>query len=106
VARLDRDAILSAITDSLHAAPDPEGLADVVAAQGHINIAATGADIIVWDHKKIDGDQIAQIHQLGKKAWAYTIDDPQRAVQLVAAGIDGIITNKPLEIAKLRARGQ
>ena len=45
MARLDRDAILSAITDSLKATPDPEGLADVVASQGHINVAATGADI-------------------------------------------------------------
>src|SRR5438093_3739887 len=44
VARLDRDAILSAITDSLKATPDPEGLADVVAAQGHLNVAATDAD--------------------------------------------------------------
>jgi hypothetical protein len=45
VARLDRDAILTAITSSMHATPDPDGLADLVAAQGRINIAATGADI-------------------------------------------------------------
>lgn len=64
--------------------------------------AATGADIIVWDHRKIDGNQIEQIHKLGKKAWAYTIDEPARAKQLIAAGLDGVITNKPAEILKVR----
>jgi len=62
--------------------------------------AATGADIIVWDHEKIGRREIAQIHELGKKAWAYTIDDPQRARQLVAAGLDGVITNVPAEMLK------
>jgi glycerophosphoryl diester phosphodiesterase len=64
--------------------------------------AATGADLIVWDHKKIDRDQINQIHQLGKKAWVYTVDEPARAAQLIANGIDGIITNKPAEMIQVR----
>jgi glycerophosphoryl diester phosphodiesterase len=64
--------------------------------------AATGADVIVWDHKKLEPPHISLIHQLGKKAWVYTVDDPQRAKQLIAAGIDGIITNKPGEIRTLR----
>ncbi|HMC10075.1 MAG TPA: glycerophosphodiester phosphodiesterase family protein [Pirellulaceae bacterium] len=68
--------------------------------------AATGADLIVWDHEKIGRREIALIHELGKKAWAYTIDDPQRATQLIAAGLDGIITNKPAEMLKLRDRSQ
>jgi glycerophosphoryl diester phosphodiesterase len=63
--------------------------------------AATGADLIVWDHKKIDREQIDLIHQLGKKAWAYTIDDPARAAFLLAAGLDGVITNKPAEMRRL-----
>jgi glycerophosphoryl diester phosphodiesterase len=64
--------------------------------------AATGADIIVWDHRKIGRSEIEQIHKLGKKAWAYTIDEPERAKQLIAAGLDGVITNKPAEMVKLR----
>ena len=66
--------------------------------------AATGADLIVWNHEKIGREQIAQIHQLGKKAWVYTVDDPQRAAQLIAHGIDGIITNKPADMLLLRDR--
>jgi glycerophosphoryl diester phosphodiesterase len=64
--------------------------------------AATGADLIVWNHEKIGREQIAQIHQLGKKAWVYTVDDPHRAAQLIAYGIDGIITNKPEEMIGVR----
>ncbi|MBW8883371.1 MAG: glycerophosphodiester phosphodiesterase [Planctomycetia bacterium] len=64
--------------------------------------AETGADIVVWDHQKIGQREIAQIHQLGKKAWAYTIDDPQRARQLIAVGLDGIITNRPAVMVALR----
>jgi glycerophosphoryl diester phosphodiesterase len=63
--------------------------------------AKTGADLIVWNHEKIGPEQINQIHSLGKKAWVYTVDDPDRAKALIAAGIDGIITNKPAEMIKL-----
>jgi glycerophosphoryl diester phosphodiesterase len=63
--------------------------------------AATGADLIVWNHEKIGPTQIRQIHALGKKAWVYTVDDEARAKDLIAAGIDGIITNKPAEVLKL-----
>jgi hypothetical protein len=45
VARLDHDALLTAVTASLDATPDPDGLADLVASRGRINVAATGADI-------------------------------------------------------------
>jgi len=68
--------------------------------------AATGADLIVWDHQKLGRQQIALIHQLGKKAWAYTIDDPKRASQLFAAGLDGLITNKPGVMVKVRPAAQ
>jgi hypothetical protein len=45
VARLERDALLNAIVTSLEATPDPEGLADLVASKGRINVAATGPEI-------------------------------------------------------------
>jgi glycerophosphoryl diester phosphodiesterase len=64
--------------------------------------AATGADLIVWNHEKIGQEQIDLIHKLGKRAWVYTVDDPARARWLLAAGIDGIITNKPAQLLLLR----
>ena len=45
MARLDRDGLLNAISTSLKAGPDPDGFADLVASQGRINVAATGAEI-------------------------------------------------------------
>ena len=45
MSRLDRGAIISALTDRLGAQPDPEGIADLVAPQGRINVAASSADI-------------------------------------------------------------
>jgi hypothetical protein len=45
MSRLDRDAILAAISEKLGASPDPEGLADLVSDKGHINVAATVADV-------------------------------------------------------------
>jgi len=67
--------------------------------------AATGADAIVWNHEKIGRPQIDLIHQLGKKAWVYTVDEAPRAKALIAAHIDGIITNKPAEMISLRSQG-
>ena len=43
--RLDRDALLAAMTDKLSAIPDPDGASDLVSSRGRINIAATAADI-------------------------------------------------------------
>jgi hypothetical protein len=45
VGRLDREALLSAATTALGATPDPEGLADLVASKGRINVAASGSEI-------------------------------------------------------------
>jgi len=45
VSRLDRDALLAAVAAKLNATPDADGVADLVAASGRINVAATGADI-------------------------------------------------------------
>jgi glycerophosphoryl diester phosphodiesterase len=63
--------------------------------------AATGARVIAWDHNKLTKSEIAAIHARGLKAWAYTVDDSNRAKELIAAGIDGIITNTPGRMMKV-----
>jgi hypothetical protein len=45
VARLDREAIVSSISGALGATPDPAGAADLIAERGHINVAATAAEL-------------------------------------------------------------
>jgi hypothetical protein len=43
--RLDRAAIIAALAERLPASTDPDGVADLVADQGRIIVAATGAEI-------------------------------------------------------------
>ena len=45
MSRLDRDAILAAISEKMSATPDPEGISDLVSDKGRINVAATVADV-------------------------------------------------------------
>jgi hypothetical protein len=45
VARLDRDALVAAISAAIGATPDPEGTADLVAERGHINVAAGAGEL-------------------------------------------------------------
>ncbi len=45
MSRLDRAAIISSLSDRLAASPDPEGIADLVASKGRINVAADAAEI-------------------------------------------------------------
>ena len=58
--RLDREALLASAMSALQATPDPEVKADLVAARGRINVAATGADI---------GPAIKRLSALGGYRW-------------------------------------
>lgn len=69
-------------------------------------IAGTGATVVGWEDKFVDAAVIEAIHARGWKAWVWTVDDHDRAVQLVQAGIDGIITNRPAEIRAVVERAQ
>jgi hypothetical protein len=42
---MDRAAIITAISGALAATPDPDGTSDLVAERGHINVAATAAEL-------------------------------------------------------------
>jgi len=45
VARLDREGLTKAIAVAIAASPDPTGSADLVAERGHLNVAATAAEL-------------------------------------------------------------
>lgn len=61
-------------------------------------ITSTGASVVGWEDKFTTAETIQAIHDRGWKAWVWTVDNPERAVALVQAGIDAIITNRPAEI--------
>jgi glycerophosphoryl diester phosphodiesterase len=54
---------------------------------------ALGCVAVVTNHRCMDAAVIAQLHAAGLRALVYTVNDAERAQQLLALGIDGIITN-------------
>jgi hypothetical protein len=60
MARADKATIMAGLTASISAEADPEGVADLVAKQGRINVAADPADI---------GDAIERLKPLPGYRW-------------------------------------
>lgn len=64
---------------------------------------ALGVLGVAWSAKTLTAAEIAAAHERGLKIWCYTVDDPDRARELAAGGIDGVITNRPAEIRRALA---
>ena len=54
---------------------------------------ALGCVAIVADHRLYDVGLVERIHAAGWRALAYTVNDPPRAAELLALGLDGLITD-------------
>jgi glycerophosphoryl diester phosphodiesterase len=65
--------------------------------------ADIGVEIITWKQEILDSRGIELIHESGRQAWTYTVNDAARAKELIAAGLDGLISNFPNEMMKLRS---
>jgi glycerophosphoryl diester phosphodiesterase len=48
---------------------------------------------IITKHDLMDADLLQQIHRGGRRALVYTVNDAARADELIALGIDGIVTD-------------
>ncbi len=83
--KLDEDLTIAALG---HKEMTPARLDDV---------ARTGCRVVAWEDKFTDAATIQAVHDRGYKAWVWTVDDPRRVAELVAAKIDGIITNRPAQ---------
>ena len=53
-----------------------------------------GSEVVGWRESDLNAASIAAAHAAGFKVWSYTVDKPERARELAAAGLDGLITNK------------
>jgi glycerophosphoryl diester phosphodiesterase len=61
---------------------------------GCIDLARSlGSVAIITNHKLMDASLLAQIHAAGQCALVYTVNEPVRARELRALGIDGIVTD-------------
>ncbi len=57
--------------------------------------AATGARVVGWNHEDLDTAAIQRAHDQGLRVWAFTVNEEAKARQLIASGIDGLITDRP-----------
>lgn len=61
-------------------------------------IQALGASFVGWNNDYLTKAHIDAIHARGLRAWVWTVDDPQRAEQLIDWGINAITSNVPAVI--------
>jgi glycerophosphoryl diester phosphodiesterase len=90
--RLAPNLVLGALGDK---EITPQKLSDL----DRLDVQAVG-----WNHKSLTQESIAALRSRGRKVWAYTVDDSNRAQELFDAGIDGIITNDPEKIKAILPR--
>lgn len=55
--------------------------------------ASLGCIAVITNHKLMDAALLAQIRAAGQRALVYTVNDAARARELIALGIDGIVTD-------------
>lgn len=55
-------------------------------------------------HATIDAELVRASHEAGVAVRAYTVDEPEEAQRLLALGVDGLITNEPARLLRLRAQ--
>lgn len=48
-----------------------------------------------WRHRDLTADAVAAAHRIPVQVWAYTVNDVPRARELIAMGVDGVITDDP-----------
>lgn len=64
-----------------------------------------GLDGLDLDAKfPFDADFVGRIRAANLKCYAYTVNDPEAAKRLAAAGVDGITTDKPLKLRESLSR--
>ena len=53
-----------------------------------------GSEVVGWADKDLQLEAIAAAQAAGLKVWCWTVNQPERAQQLAAAGLNGLITNR------------
>jgi len=58
-------------------------------------IAAIDTDAVTWQHPLITPERAARLHERGLFVYTWTVDDLDTMRRVIAAGVDGVITNRP-----------
>jgi glycerophosphoryl diester phosphodiesterase len=84
-----------ALAGAREAAPElPRALLlDTLWPGGQEMAASLECVAVITNHQLMDAALVAQIHGAGRRALVYTVNDEARAQELLALGIDGIVTD-------------
>jgi glycerophosphoryl diester phosphodiesterase len=58
-------------------------------------IEAIDTEAVTWHHRLITPERVARLHARSLTVYAWTVDDPETMSRVRAAGVDGVITNRP-----------
>jgi glycerophosphoryl diester phosphodiesterase len=58
-------------------------------------VAQAGASALSLSHRALQPTLAYEIRRRGVALWTWTVDDPQRMKEVMACGVDGIISNFP-----------
>jgi glycerophosphoryl diester phosphodiesterase len=58
-------------------------------------IDAIDTDAVTWQHSLITPERVAHLHERGLFVYTWTVDDLDTLRRVIAAGVDGVITNRP-----------
>lgn len=98
VQSFDSDAVL----DFARARPHvPVGLLAPVAPDD-LRHVATWASYVNPHHRRVTRDYVRAVHENGLWCVPWTVDDPRRVRRLIDAGVDGVISNRPGVVMRVR----
>lgn len=60
-----------------------------------------GAEVLALHHRVINEDNVAVLHALGLEIYAWTVNDEDDVRRLHSLGVDGLITDRYLEVDRL-----
>lgn len=62
------------------------------------------ADVLLPRYTHVDAEMVAEAHRCGLAVIPWTVDDPGQMRRLMALGVDGMATNRPDVLRRLRGR--
>jgi glycerophosphoryl diester phosphodiesterase len=99
-AELAPDVIRSALVEaSVTWVPGSPWTGRVRVGESHDDVcagaAAVGAGVISPEHVLVDADFVQRAHAAGLAVLPWTVNEPARMVELVEAGVDGLVSDYP-----------
>ncbi len=68
-------------------------------------VLPSGADIIQYEHEHLSADIVRVLRSAGFAVWAWTVNARDDMIRLIDWGVDGILTDHPERLLRLRRPG-